>query len=444
VTEASGGSITAAGIYTAPPSGGIYHVVAKSVADSSKSATALVSVVPPCTALSGSVGKWQNISPPPFTTPANMEVYTVAANPQNGTVFAAGGNVTNGPACPAGATCPSGGTGILKSSDCGATWTKVSTGTKSSNFDNGGLWALLVDPVTPETMYVVNGYGADPTLYKSTDGAVNWTELNPDPEHVVGDPGSSVPFVQAIAIDPYDHEHLAVTFHENCASPRTPWCFSQSTDGGATWHEFNGPTSVPGFMITGWIEGASISILGPSSYLVLSGAGVHYTGDGGATWTLVMAFIDATSYAGSTLILSNGKLLIGNSQGPVFYSAAAPEQKPPFAIAQAPSLPVPMPRLPYQTGLMPAVMPLANAPSITTFADDGVNIYGSNSPSASGESASAFWVTPRSDLTAWKQMPDSICKDSICRPSNEMAYDSVNHIVYSANWGAGLWRLVAK
>jgi hypothetical protein len=41
-------------------------------------------------------------------------------------------------------------------------------------------------------------------------------------------------------------------------------------------------------------------------------------------------------------------------------------------------------------------------------------------------------------------MPDSICAGDTCRGSNEMAYDSLNHIVYSANWGSGLWRLVTR
>jgi hypothetical protein len=59
--------------------------------------------------------------------------------------------------------------------------------------------------------------------------------------------------------------------------------------------------------------------------------------------------------------------------------------------------------------------------------------------------------TPLSSPTAWRQMPDSICgpplgsfDNEACRGSNEMAYDSVHHVVYSANWHAGLWRLVTR
>ncbi len=47
VMESGGGSITAAGVYTAPATAGTYHVVATSVADPSRSATAEVAVLVP-------------------------------------------------------------------------------------------------------------------------------------------------------------------------------------------------------------------------------------------------------------------------------------------------------------------------------------------------------------------------------------------------------------
>jgi hypothetical protein len=203
---------------------------------------------------------------------------------------------------------------------------------------------------------------------------------------------------------------------------------------------FNGPTSVPGFTINGWMESASISILGPTSYVALSPGGVYFSGDGGKTWTLVLAQIDATSYAGSTHILPDGTLYLGDSAGSVYYSAPAPTQSPPFAIDQAPSLPVPEPRLPYQTGLSPAVMPLANSPSVTQIIDDGVSLYASNNL---GQNAPFFTAT-LANTTAWTQMPDKICVNTVCRGSNELAYDAVHHVIYSANWGSGLWRLVTR
>jgi photosystem II stability/assembly factor-like uncharacterized protein len=301
---------------------------------------------------------------------------------------------------------------------------------------------MLIDPVDPQTMYIVNGYGTNPTIHKSTNGGVDWTALNPDPTHIV----SSELFVQSIAMDPFDHSHLAVTFHEGCgASSPYSWCFSQSKDAGATWAVFSGPVTIPNWTLpaAGWVEASSISILGSSAYLIVSPDGVWYTGDAGATWTLVVAEIVNASYNGSTYIGPDGTLYIGDNAGPVFVSSPASGQTPPFAVYQAPTLPVPQPRLPYQTGLSPAVMLLANSPQVTQIIDDGVSLYAAPSPTTTGTSTS-FWTALLSNTKAWTQMPDKICANNMCQGSNELAYDSVNHIIYSASGSAGLWRLVTR
>lgn len=52
VQESGGGSVSVAGLYTAPSAAGSFHVVAQSLADTAKSASALVSVTPPPVAIS--------------------------------------------------------------------------------------------------------------------------------------------------------------------------------------------------------------------------------------------------------------------------------------------------------------------------------------------------------------------------------------------------------
>jgi hypothetical protein len=383
-----------------------------------------------CGALSTVAGKWQNISPPAFLTPVNLEIISVGVNPIDGTAFAAAGNVTNGSACPSGSTCPSGGTGIYKSTDCGSTWARVSStaaGTDSAALLTGDPWAMLVDPVTPTTMYVNNGYGAPATIFKSINGGVDWTALNPDPTGVVGTP---YPFVQAIAIDPFDHMHLAVTFHENCGGAYAPFCLSQSTDGGSTWHVFNGPTSIPNWTISGWMESASISILGASSYLVLTPAGIWYTKDGGGTWTQVLAQIVYSSYGGGTHIAPDGTLYVGATN--VYSSAPNPATSPPFALGAGST----------------TLSMVANSPLASVLTDDGLYLYAASRATASGQ---VFWTAPLSNPTAWTPMPDAICASGVgaydgqpCAGSNAVAYDPTHHIIYSASEHAGLWRLVTQ
>lgn len=55
VTEAAGGTVTDAGVYTAPTVAGVYHLVATSKADTTKSATATITTVAP---KSGSTKPW--------------------------------------------------------------------------------------------------------------------------------------------------------------------------------------------------------------------------------------------------------------------------------------------------------------------------------------------------------------------------------------------------
>jgi len=89
VTESGGGTVNASGGYTAPSSTGTFHVVATSAADSTKSATAVVTVVP-----AGSV----------YTLPADrMTDWTHA-----GVTYGGGGIPTNRTQCGATLT-PSGG-----------------------------------------------------------------------------------------------------------------------------------------------------------------------------------------------------------------------------------------------------------------------------------------------------------------------------------------------
>lgn len=74
VVEANGGSITSNGVYTAPATAGTYHVKATSGADSTKSATATVTVTP------GLAGSWKGISRFDFSWIGGQSVTTTFAS----------------------------------------------------------------------------------------------------------------------------------------------------------------------------------------------------------------------------------------------------------------------------------------------------------------------------------------------------------------------------
>jgi photosystem II stability/assembly factor-like uncharacterized protein len=147
--------------------------------------------------------------------------------------------------------------GLNKSTDCGATWTLVSTGPTAASLNmNSSLWSIALDPVHQGTIYLVGGYGAL-GLWKSTNGGVDWVDL------VAG--GSEYAkvqderFVNNISMDPSDPLHLVFATHGACAAPYAPTCDGESFDGGATWKLSVAPS--------GWAEGGGVMVLDKTTWL---------------------------------------------------------------------------------------------------------------------------------------------------------------------------------
>jgi hypothetical protein len=94
VVEASGGSVTTTGLYTAPATAGTFHVKAVSVADGSKSAQALVSVAvqPPAGACNGAAlgngASLQGFTPFPGDNAWNQDVSAAPVDPNSSAIIA--------------------------------------------------------------------------------------------------------------------------------------------------------------------------------------------------------------------------------------------------------------------------------------------------------------------------------------------------------------------
>ncbi len=94
VVETSGGSVTTAGLYTTPGTAGTYHVKAVSLADTSKSAQAPVSVAvePPAGACNGAAlgigASLQGFTPFPSDNPWNQDVSGAAVDPNSAAIIA--------------------------------------------------------------------------------------------------------------------------------------------------------------------------------------------------------------------------------------------------------------------------------------------------------------------------------------------------------------------
>jgi photosystem II stability/assembly factor-like uncharacterized protein len=167
------------------------------------------------------------------------------------------------------------GGGVSKSTDRGASWAPASSGLPGA--PNGRYYSvnrLAMDPKNSAVLYAAISlpppndpllFGTFGSVYKSTDGAITWSELKSSPSCCVFD----------VAVDPQNSDTLyVVSGHDGIV---------KSTDGGATWTavnsglpKSNGPQSL---MIN---PHNPATLYGPSY-----GGGVYRSTDGGATWSTI-------------------------------------------------------------------------------------------------------------------------------------------------------------
>ncbi|HEY1304340.1 MAG TPA: hypothetical protein VGF24_12355 [Vicinamibacterales bacterium] len=183
-------------------------------------------------------------------------------------------------------TVYAGGSGALKSVDSGATWTQINQGLGADP-----LQLLVVDPQAPTTLYAgfggfanMSGNGA---LFKSVDGGSNWMPAM-----------EGLPSVGALAIDP----QVTSTIYAGDRGPRV----FKSTDGGGSWSLSS--TGLP----TRDVVALAVNPAAPSIvFLGTYGGGVFRSSDGGAHWTAMddqppNLFVRAVAFDPKTATLYTG------------------------------------------------------------------------------------------------------------------------------------------
>jgi hypothetical protein len=284
--------------------------------------------------------------------------------------------------------------GLLKTTDCGSTWAKMNTGRSSGILDGGTLWSIALDPADSNVIYLGSLYSSDVSLLKSTNGGVDFDSLWPAGSLIA----NAVPsrFLQDLSIDPTDHTHIVVTFHDNCSGQVGPNCMAETKDSGASWRIFKGPMS-------GWVEGAGPFVLGPTTFL--HGApqnGLYYTSDSGAQWEQVGPSALRQLYKNSSYYYLGHAFGVNRSTDGHTWT------------------------------------PIPNTNSLWGMIGDGKRLFGAERDSTSDRQP--YFTSPESDGLTWTTFATPLTAHGALY----FAYDPDHHLLYSANTGAGLWRMVTQ
>jgi len=155
------------------------------------------------------------------------------------------------------------GDGLFKSTDGGATWTKIAT-----TYDVGSYVSrIAIRPDNPDVIFVANNYG----LARSTDGGTTWSSV------------FSTNDVNSVVINPRYPDSMFIGVYQ--------YGVYVSTDGGDNWTQItNLPTSGIGRVEVALYPQNPSYILASFSDASTGGLyGLYLSTDGGATWSQLPA-----------------------------------------------------------------------------------------------------------------------------------------------------------
>ena len=352
------------------------------------------------------VGMWVNISPPgvPFGDNNGSPTFTqgIAIDPCDPSIlyltvdgFDVGGSKA----------------GLYKSTNAGGTWRKI--GQVKPNFTGVDHLdepiRVRIDPKNSNHLYVVDGVrGGTSGFWVSCDAGE--TFYQPETFASLQNDQKLYSFdTYDVAVDPADFNHLLVTSHSTWGDK---WSNSsgvlESKDGGDSWI-VHAPQDK-------WGTGHAIAFLSEPGQGIGNGdtwllsnqlGGRFRTEDAGKTWTQVTDSQGIEHGGGTTYYSKSG----------VLYASGTPKNV-------------------RSTDNGRTFTPIESGGSgFTAILGDGTTLF-----TAPTFGPTSFFTSPESDGQAWT----ALNSQQFTQGPFELAYDSINHILYSGTWKAGMLALKIK
>jgi photosystem II stability/assembly factor-like uncharacterized protein len=342
---------------------------------------------PTGTAPNLAVGRWTNISPPGLYRPRgpvpSYGVMDVHVSPCNPFLLYVVTDVA----------------GMWKSTDGGASWKEI--GNLPQPLSSG---VMQISRANPNILYYVGGVrGSSLGFWISKDGGDTWAQPKGFTDGANNSAGGWTNDVYSVVLDPYDAQHLLLTFHSGFEFKGDAGVL-ESKDGGTNW--------IRHAPMAGWGAGHGISFLKNSSSWLLATQvdGYWRTTDSGSTWTRVSdhnsmhgACIATYSKAGVLYVGANNQIMRSTDDGASF------------------------------TFVGPKV-----ADGYYQVVTDGTSLFAQEANTGANSQGNQPYITsPDGDGMTWKAFNDQTFSDGPYR----MDVDAANHIIYSANFNDGVWAL---
>jgi hypothetical protein len=390
-----------------------YYVVAAANSAGASANSAQISATPaaPNPGNPSPAGEWGNITPPVPLPWANTSAFIYGWTTIDGAKADAPGtlyvSVDHG---------QDQYSGIWKSTNAGVTWTYLNQG-PSGELRAGDF--LRVDPANSNIVYAAIPKQSS-GLFKTVNGGNSWSQILPaNYEHDV----------YGLSIDPQNHLHLLVTFH----SCQVNWPMVsggtngaacgvlESPDGGSTWitHRAGGwsGSSQYAFFVGQRNDGAPDS---SGNFWIVSnqnGQGIWRTENSGSTWSQVANF-DQTHGMQSLYRSANNALYMG-SVGKIFRSLDNGRSW-------------------SDTGAQ------SSGDGYGGIGGDGTHIWAMLANTGQAVYGPYRWqVLPETDSTSgpsnshWSFFGSATYSDG----PDRVIYDPINKVLYSSQWGAGVFKL---